>query len=198
MQAFVVFRSSMFDERQWRMFSISGLLIAATTAFIGLIDTGIERVLLLVTAASLFAVIGLLHINRSRGKVEEISIGEGLLVRVRKTLTGRQTLRQEVASIVSYSFVAYDDRALESRIDAWFRRANRQPDGREYQTLVLDSGGLIWKRRQDFRLAAALDLSTWELKLVFTGGEAWTWRYRSMAKKDRLAMAGFLEALARA
>jgi hypothetical protein len=198
MQAFVVFRSSMIDERQWRMFSISGLLIAATTALIGLIDTGLERVLLLLVAASLVIVIGLFQVYRTRGKVEQLLLDGDQLIRTRQLLIGTRTQQQRVGTLTSYSFMAYDDRALESRMDAWFRRANRQPDGNEYQTLLRDSGGVIWTRRQDFRRAVVEALPVWELHMAFTSGEVWTWRYKSLPKGKRLAMAEFLEALARA
>lgn len=186
----------MFEERQWRMLTSVGLLIAFTIALMGLLDTGIERVLLLVIAGLLLLVLVLSWVYRLRGRVEHILLDGDLLTRTRRHLVGTRRHKQGVGALREYSFMAYDGRDLESRIDAWFRRANRQPDPQEYLTLLRDSGGVIYTDRQVFERGPVEPLPIWELRLTFADGQVWTWRYRSLTRRNRKALADFLEALA--
>jgi hypothetical protein len=197
MQAFVVLRSSLFDERQWRMFSVIGFLIAAIFALVGLTDGGVLRLICFVSAGMLIGLIGLAWVYQARGKVERLVIEGAQLTRTRRLLIGTRQSRQTLSSLQAFEFRAYDGRALESRLDAWFRRAHQHPDPNEYLGLISDAGGKVYSQRQAFKRSEVDTQPVWELRMVFADGEVWQWRYRNVPAKERKALGDFLVFLSR-
>lgn len=198
MKAFIVPRSSMLDARRWRMYAVMGWLVAGTLGALAYLDAGVQRMLLLTAA---LAIVGVLlyytFTQRSRAE-EELLIDGNLLVHTKHGMLGKRVRQHDISAMVHYELMAYDPQALESRLDAWFRRTNRHPTPTEYKGLVIDSGGVVFQRRQDFKRKSAERQPTWDLKIEFHNDpQSWVWRFNGRGK-GRKEMADFLEELAKA
>ena len=198
MKAFIVPRSSMLDARRWRMFAIMGMLVAGTLGTLAFLDTGVQRILLLTAALGIVGVILYYSFLQRQGAEEELLIDGNILVQTKRSLLGRRVRQRKISAMVHYEMIAYDPHALESRLDAWFRRANRHPNPTEYKNMVIDSGGVVFQRRQDFKRKTAERQPTWDLKIEFHNDpQSWVWRFSGRGK-GRKEMADFLEELAKA
>lgn len=198
MKAFIVPRSSMLDARRWRMFAFMGALVAGTLGTLAFLDDGTQRMLLLTAALGIVGVILYYTFLQRRGAKEELLIDGNLLVHTRRSILGKRVRQRKISAMVHYEMMAYDPHALESRLDAWFRRANRHPTPAEYKVMVIDSGGVVFQRRQDFKRKNAERQPTWDLKIEFHNDpQSWVWRFSGRGN-GRKEMADFLEALAQA